>query len=200
MKPSAPWLAPILRSNMQGELLAALLLQPDREFTLAEFSTLTGAAQSAVHGEVTRLTTAGWALDRRVGRTRLIRAATKHAMYQPMVRILELSYGPLVVLPEILARVGRVREAYIYGSWAARYVGQAGPTPAELDVLLVGSPSRRDMKAAAADASTRLGLEVKITRVGTRAWEQDDGGLAATVRARPHVALAMSATTAADKA
>jgi hypothetical protein len=36
-------------------------------------------------------------------------------MYQPMVQILELSYGPLVVLPEILARVGQVREAYIYG-------------------------------------------------------------------------------------
>jgi len=44
--------------------------QPDREFTLTELSALTGAAPSQVHGEVTRLTTAGWALDRRVGRSR----------------------------------------------------------------------------------------------------------------------------------
>lgn len=35
----------------------------------------------------------------------------------------------------------------------------------DLDVLLVGSPSRRDMTAAAADASARLALEVNITRV-----------------------------------
>ena len=124
MKPPVPLLAPLLRSNMQGEILAALLLQPDREFTMTELSTLTSSAPSQVHGEVTRLTTAGWALDRRVGRSRLIRAATEHSMYQPMVQILELSYGPLVVLPEILARVGRIREAYIYGSWAARYVGE----------------------------------------------------------------------------
>ena len=91
-------------------------------------------------------------------------------MYQPMVQILELSYGPLVVLPEILARVGQVREAYIYGSWAARYVGEAGSAPRDLDVLLVGSPSRREMTEAATDASARLGLEVNISRVDTSAW------------------------------
>ena len=124
MKPPVPLLAPLLRSNMQGELLAALLLQPDREFTLSELSGLTGAAHSQVHGEVTRLTTAGWVMGRRVGRTRLIRAVTEHSMYRPLVQILELSYGPLVVLPEILGKVGQVREAYIYGSWAARYVGE----------------------------------------------------------------------------
>lgn len=200
MKPPVPLLAPILRSNMQGEILAALLLHPDREFTMTDLSVLTGAARSQVHGEVTRLTTAGWALDRKVGRTRLIRAATDHSMYRPMVQILELSYGPLVVLPEILARVGQVREAYIYGSWAARYVGEAGSAPRDLDVLLVGSPSRRDMTAAAADASARLGLEVNIARVDTRAWEHDDDGFVATVRARPHVALAMNVTAPAVQA
>jgi hypothetical protein len=197
MKPSVPLLAPILRSNMQGELLAAVLLQPDREFTMTELSSLTGGARSQVHGEVTRLTNAGWALDRKVGRTRLIRAATEHPMYRPMVAILELSYGPLVVLPQILAEVGQVREAYIYGSWAARYLGEPGSTPRDLDVLLVGSPSRREMTAAAADASARLGLEVNITRVDTRAWEHDDDGFVATVRARPHVALAMNTTAPA---
>jgi len=121
-------------------------------------------------------------------------------MYQPMVQILELSYGPLVVLPEILARVGKVREAYIYGSWAARYVGEAGSAPRDLDVLLVGSPSRREMTAASADASARLGLEVNITRVDTRAWEHDDDGFVATVKARPHVALAINATAPAGQA
>jgi len=195
MKPSVPLLAPILRSNMQGEILAALLLQPDREFTLRDLSALSGAAPSQVHGEVARLTTAGWALDRKVGRSRLIRAATEHSMYAPMVQILELSYGPLVVLPDILAHVGKVREAYIYGSWAARYAGEAGSAPRDLDVLLVGSPSRRDMTAAAADASARLGLEVNMARVETGAWERDEDGFVGTVRTRPHVALKLNRTT-----
>jgi hypothetical protein len=194
MKPHVPLLAPLLRSNMQGEILAALLLQPDREFTMTELSELTGSAPSQVHGEVTRLTSAGWALDRRVGRSRLIRAATDHSMYKPMVQILELSYGPLVVLPEILARVGRIREAYIYGSWAARYVGEVGSAPRDLDVVLVGSPSRSETAAAATDAGARLGLEVNITRVDTRAWDQESDGFVATLKARPHVALALSAT------
>lgn len=199
MKPPVPLLAPLLRSNMQGELLAALLLQPDREFTLSELSALAGAAASQVHGEVTRLTTAGWVTGRKVGRTRLVRAVTEHSMYRPMVQILELSYGPLVVLPEILAKVGQVREAYIYGSWAARYAGEAGSAPRDLDVLLVGSPSRRDMTAAAAEASARLGLEVNIARVDTRAWEREDDGFVATVKARPHVALALVTTAPAGQ-
>jgi DNA-binding transcriptional ArsR family regulator len=180
---------------MQGEILAALLLQPDREFTMSELSALTGSAPSQVHGEVSRLTAAGWTLDRRVGRSRLIRAATEHSMYKPMVQILELSYGPLVVLPEILAHVGQVREAYIYGSWAARYVGEAGSAPRDLDVLLVGSPSRREMTEAASDASARLGLEVNISRVETSAWEQETDGFVATLKSRPHVAVAINATT-----
>jgi len=195
MKSPVPLLAPILRSNMQGEILAALLLQPDREFTLSELSALSGAAPSQVHGEVTRLTTAGWALDRKVGRSRLIRAATEHSMYAPMVQILELSYGPLVVLPEILAHVGKVREAYIYGSWAARYSGEAGSAPRDLDVLLVGSPSRPDMTAAAAAASARLGLEVNMARVETSDWDRDEDGFVGTVRSRPHVALKLTRTT-----
>ena len=116
-------------------------------------------------------------------------------MYQPMVQILELSYGPLVVLPEILARVRQVREAYIYGSWAARYAGEAGSAPRDLDVLLVGSPSRREMTEAATDASARLGLEVNISRVDTSAWEQDSDGFVATIKSRPHVALEINATT-----
>lgn len=193
MKPPVPLLAPILRSNLQGEILAALLLQPEREFTLTELSVLTGAAHSQVHGEITRLTTAGWALDRRVGRSRLVRAAIEHPMYRPMVQILELSYGPLIVLPEILSRVENIREAYIYGSWAARYVGEAGSAPRDIDVLLVGSPTRREMTAAATAASERLGLEVNIARVDVPTWEHGDEGFVATVKSRPHVALAVKA-------
>jgi hypothetical protein len=98
------------------------------------------------------------------------------------------------------SRTSRSREAYIYGSWAARYVGEAGSAPRDLDVLLVGSPSRREMTAAATDASARLGLEVNITRVDTRAWEQGSDGFVATVKARPHVALAIDATATATSA
>ena len=105
------------------------------------------------------------------------------------------SYGPLVVLPEILAHVGKVREAYIYGSWAARYSGEAGSAPRDLDVLLVGSPSRPDMTAAAAAASARLGLEVNMARVETSDWDRDEDGFVGTVRSRPHVALKLTRTT-----
>jgi hypothetical protein len=61
-------------------------------------------------------------------------------------------------------------------------------------VLLVGSPSRRDMTEAPTDASARLGLEVNISRVDTSAWEQDPDGFVATLKSRPHVPVAVNAT------
>jgi len=51
------------------------------------------------------------------------------------------------------------------------------------------------MTAAATDASARLGLEVNISRVDTSAWEQDSDGFVATIKSRPHVALAINVTT-----
>ena len=67
-------------------------------------------------------------------------------------------------------------------------------------MVLVGSPSRRDMTAAAADASARLGLEVNLTRVDPVTWEGNDDGFVTTVKARPHVALAINATAPAGQA
>jgi hypothetical protein len=57
------------------------------------------------------------------GPNRLIRAATEHSMDKPTVQILELSYGPLVVLPEILASIRKVRESHhlrVQGGTACR--------------------------------------------------------------------------------
>jgi hypothetical protein len=51
------------------------------------------------------------------------------------------------------------------------------------------------MTKAASDASARLGLEVNISRVETSAWEQEADGFVATLKSRPHVAVAINATT-----
>src|SRR6266511_3264407 len=55
MRSQAPPLLPILRSRHQGELLAVLLLHPDREYTLSELSRRLNVPLSTVQGEANRL-------------------------------------------------------------------------------------------------------------------------------------------------
>ena len=55
-----------------------------------------------------------------------------------------------------------VAEAYVYGSWAARYRGQAGDVPRDVDVLVIGDADEDDLyEAARAAERTRLAAQLK---------------------------------------
>jgi len=68
-------------------------------------------------------------LRSRVGRNRMLRAAAGSIVTRPLTDLLAVTFGPLPVLSELLATVPGIDAAYIYGSWAARYDGEAGPLP-----------------------------------------------------------------------
>lgn len=44
---------------------------------------------------------------------------------------------------EELAGLGGIRSAYLFGSWAARYAGEEGRPPADVDLLVIGEPGRQ---------------------------------------------------------
>jgi predicted nucleotidyltransferase len=55
----------------------------------------------------------------------------------------------------MLATIDGVAEAYIYGSWAARYHGEPGSIPADVDVLVVGTAALDDPDDVADQAQCR---------------------------------------------
>ena len=55
MKVAPSALAPLFRSNAQGDLLALLLLNPEDEFSLSEIGREIGALPATVHREAGRL-------------------------------------------------------------------------------------------------------------------------------------------------
>ncbi|MCU0271098.1 MAG: hypothetical protein MUF83_20990, partial [Acidimicrobiales bacterium] len=74
MKVSAPSLAPMLRSDTQGRLLARILADPAREHNLTELVEWTGSSMPTVSREVDRAERAGIVRSRKTGPTRLVRA------------------------------------------------------------------------------------------------------------------------------
>ena len=185
-------LTPLLRSDAQGELLALLFLQPDREYSLTQIAHRVGVSLSTVHAEVARLIAAGLLLERRVGQARLVRAQAEHVLFRPLAELLELTYGPFVVLHDVLADVPGVGEAFIYGSWAARRLGEPGAAPRDLDVVVIGDVTRAVLGLVADEATRRLHREVNITRVSPEVWDRGEDLFVKTLRSRPLVSIALA--------
>ena len=59
MRTTAPAILPLFRSEMQVRLLALLLLQPERSWTLHELAQTLDASASSVHRELGRAEAAG---------------------------------------------------------------------------------------------------------------------------------------------
>lgn len=187
----APSLLPILRSAFQGELLAWLYLHPEQEYSLEELARRFGVSGPTAGREANRLAEAGLIRERRRGRLRLLRAEADGPLARPLTELLALTYGPLPVLREEFATLAGIHEAYIYGSWAARYQGERGPVPNDIDVLAIGSPNLDDLDEVAEKAERRLRREVNIRRVRPRVWRESDPAdpFLTTVRSRPLVKI-----------
>jgi|ThiBio_1000_plan_1041568.scaffolds.fasta_scaffold07812_4 hypothetical protein len=193
MRTDPPALLPLLRSQVQGNLLALTYLNPTREYTVTEAARRIGASVKATQQEIARLTTAGILADRRHGNNRLVRAVTDSPLSRPLTDLLVVTYGPLPVMAEELRGVPGIDSAYLYGSWAARYSGEPGPPPNDVDVLVVGEADPDDLDLAAQRAEARLGgREVNIRRVRARAWEQQPGTDAFLVSVRAHPLVRLS--------
>ncbi|HET8657987.1 MAG TPA: MarR family transcriptional regulator [Micromonosporaceae bacterium] len=179
-------LLPLLRSPLLGELLAWLYLHPEEACSVTDLARKLGRSQSTVSREADRLTAAGLVREVRRGNLRLLQANSDSPLAQPLTELLTLTYGPLAVLSDLLATVPGIDEAYIYGSWAARYKGEPGPPPRDVDVLVIGEADEDDLFAAGRAAEQRLGREVNIHRVSASSWQSPGADpFLASVRSRP---------------
>jgi predicted nucleotidyltransferase len=190
MRSDAPSLLPIFRSQHQAEMLTRLYLHPDQEFTVTALAVDARIPLSTAHRELQRLVESGLVLARRVGRTSLHRANTGHRAAAALTELLQVSFGPAVVVAEEFADVDGVAKVVLFGSWASRHAGVDGPEPADVDVLVVGTPSRADVYAAAERAQGRLHVPVNPVVRRTDQWSSPDtDALVVQVRQSPHVTL-----------
>jgi predicted nucleotidyltransferase len=189
MKTSAPTLSPLLRSDAQGLLLADLFLDPAEEHSLSQMANTAGTAVPTAMREVDRLVEAGFALDRRVGATRLVRANANHPMFGAVRELVLYAYGPVAVLTPLLRKVEGIEKAYIYGSWAARVKGEPGPDPGDIDVLLISDLTSFETYEIGKKAADIMRRDVNVYNLSEVEWESADSGFVKTVKSRPIIEL-----------
>lgn len=185
-------LLPLLRSRTQGDLLALLFLNPGRSFSITEAAKRIGVSRPGLSQEARRLSDSGFILSSTDGRSNKITANENCIISKPLTDLLAVTYGPLPVLNREFSGINGIDSAYIFGSWAARYLGNTGPIPADVDVLIVGVADRDELDVAAQRAEEVLLREVNVRRISAQAWEKGEEAFLKTVRSSPLVPLSLS--------
>ncbi len=196
---------PILRSRTQAGILTTLLLNPGLELTQTELARRVDASLTSVSDEVRRLTQAGILASRTVGKARLVQAG-EGPLVDALAEVVLRAFGPVQIVSEEFVRAraqlaGVIEQVALFGSWAARYQGEPGHDPGDIDVLVVVTDARvnRETIYAAADRSQRrLGRPVNPTVVTTTRWAGRGSGedrLLDEIASRPVVPLSSAAGT-----
>jgi predicted nucleotidyltransferase len=208
MKVAAPSLAPILRSDTQGRILARLFTDPDGAYSLSQLAEWAGSSMPTVQREVRRAEDARILRSEKIGPTRLVRVNSEHPLHDAVRRIVLATYGPPALVAREFEHLDNADAVLLFGSWAARYLGEPGRAPNDIDVLVVGSPDRDAVDDAAERVERALGMPVQAT-VRTRSqWTAARDSFVREVKSRPLVvvlvhgpiadALGLSAAHAVD--
>jgi predicted nucleotidyltransferase len=158
MRTSVPPLLPLFRSEMQVRLLALVLLQPERRWSLQELSEVLDAPQSSVHRELARAEGAGVIRRDAEARAHRFSAATDDASYPALADLLRRTVGVESELRVALERPD-VDAALIFGSWAS---GARRPD-SDIDVLVIGHASLRELRRLIRPIEKATGRRVDLT-------------------------------------
>jgi predicted nucleotidyltransferase len=187
MKVAVPSLAPILRSDTQGRILARLFGDPEAEYTLTDLADGADTSFPTTQREVNRAEQAGIVTVRRVGPARLVRANSAHPLFKPLRQLLLATYGPPIVVARQFANIDGAAAVILFGSWAARYAGEAGRAPNDIDVLVLGEADRDAVDDAADRAEREIGLPVQATVRSLDQWRRARESFITEVKQRPLV-------------
>lgn len=189
MRTSASPLLPLLRSEVQGELLALLLLHPDESWSVTGLSNVIRRPVQSVQREVARLASAGIVSEQRTGNIKYVSANTDTPLFGPLAELMAVTYGPEPVLRGLIGTIPDVEAAYIYGSWAARRAGEPGPVPVDVDVVVIGAVPLSTLDDIAEQAEASLHRHVHIRRISHDDWDAAATPFIREIKSRPLIAL-----------
>lgn len=165
-----------LFSKTQRALLALFFVNPDKSYYLREITRLADVGVGAVQRELAGWTEAGILIRTRRGMQVYYRANKLSPVFAELQTLTIKTVGVADYLKEALKPLhSRITTAYIYGSFA-RGTQKSG---SDIDLMIVGRVSFREVIEALADAQTAISREINPT-----VYDTDD--YCAKLRAKDH--------------
>jgi predicted nucleotidyltransferase len=157
-----------LFTERQQRLLSAILLRPEREWTLSDLLERGGSGHGSTQQFVKNLLEAGVVeqiIDRK---RRRFKANTRHPIYAELASICRKTFGIRDVVAEALTPFyDRITEAFIFGSVAK---GTEGPD-SDIDVLVVGNVRPSHLLSLKKSLEEGLCREIHFNVYDQEEWE-----------------------------
>jgi predicted nucleotidyltransferase len=178
----------LLGSTTRAKLLSHFLLHPGEAFHVRELERLLYEPAGNLLRDLRRLRAIGILSATRVGNQVRYTLDQSHPLREDLQRIVVKATAADAILREVLAPLGGIELAFIYGSLAK---GEGDPR-SDLDVMVVGRVSDRVLAPAMARAEKSLGRQVShtvYTRDEVRRKVQQAGSFIQTVFSGPRIVI-----------
>ncbi len=149
----------LLPRNSQ-QVLAVLLMHPDRWWYRSELARELGKGPSGLQKALAALLRSGLLKSRRDGNRLYFQANPEAPLYSELRAIVAKTVGLADVLREVLAPLlPKISAAFVYGSVAR----SEEVSSSDVDLFVVGTAGLADLSLPLRDAEARLGREVNPT-------------------------------------
>lgn len=153
----------------QQRLLAALLLHPERAWSLSDLLEQGGSGHSGTQQFVKDLLEAGLIREVLERKRRKFLANTRHPIFPELASICRKTFGVRdIVLRALEPFQSRITEAFIFGSVAK---GTEGPK-SDVDVMVIGEVRPSQLLSAQKMLEESLGREVHFNVYDLQEWQQ----------------------------
>lgn len=145
---------------LRQHILAATLLQPDREWYVTDLAARLGRPPSSLQRDLARLTDTGILLRRREGNRVYVRGNPESPLYPELRQILVKTIGLVDVLIQALAPfAAAIRCAFVHVSVARAAEG----ADSDVDLIVIGEVGLAELSVALRSARQRLAREVNAS-------------------------------------
>lgn len=158
-----------LVSRTKQQILAATLMQPEREWYLLELARHLGVRPSSLQRDLKVLTEAGILKSRKSGNRAYFQADTNCPIHGELAQVLLKTVGLVDVLREALRSLAnRINFALVYGSIATA----SERSHSDIDFLVVGDVALSQLAPILRKAELRVGRPVNPTVYGAAEFEK----------------------------
>lgn len=146
----------LLTSKTRVKLLTLFLMNPEREIYIREIARATNENINAIRRELSNLEEIGLLTSKRRGNEKYYSINKNMPIYSELTNIILKTEGVTKVLQENLFKMGEVKTAFIYGSFASKKAG----INSDLDLFIIGNINEKQLIMLIKKLEKKLSREI----------------------------------------
>ncbi len=146
----------ILKSKTRSSIFKTFFDDPEKEYYLRQLEEVTGYSVGNIRREMIKLEADGIFQSRDIGKTKSYKLNKNYPLYNEIKNIVRKTIGIEYSLKEVLKKDKGIDFAFIYGSYAEAREHSLS----DIDIIVIGSTSPRQIKSALFEYQTELNREI----------------------------------------